>query len=759
MSDQSRPLKRKTFAVVVPLYNHERYIGAAIDSVLRQTRRVDEIIVIDDGSCDRGPEIASERLRNHAGSRFSRQPNAGAHVAINRAIEAANSDYVAILNSDDIFHPEKIERSEAIFSAQDDLDLLIGGVQVIDNEGAAVSGGPTIEWLDRAHRFLNMTGLMSLSLLHENFAVTTSNMVFRKDLWRVNSGFQALRYCHDLDFLMASALNGRIQYDSAEYISYRIHETNTIKDNIFKIRIEIAAVMANAFRECGHILSGGVNTLETHAALYELIRTKDISDLALLLSAVRPNYADRGAFYEAVVHPDKSRFYQLVLERAPISAREIGKPTSSRTEKASVAKMPSHRPGERRTGERRAGVKVPALTVAIEVSAFDKGGLEKVVLDSAIVFRQRGIIPIIVSVGAVGHLGVIAASHGVEVLQLPVSGRDLFYRELLKARNVRLTMSHFSRVGYRIFESLGIPNITFIHNVYAMLAGDALANFRADDALVDKYISVSPKATRYASQRLGVDEAKITTIPNGLILQEHRGREQSAIPTDRAQFGIKDSDYVFLNVASYNLHKAHYLMAQAIEIISGQRDDIKIVCVGNEIYPPHVRQLRDHLKSAKLESLMLMPGFYSDVAPLHKMADAFILPSFIEGWSIAMNEAMFYGKPMILSDTGGSSEVIQNDDIGILLPNEYGDVLNLDAKLLDELAYMPRDYSTAPELVRAMLRFANERQDWAMAGKSGRSKVTAQYDFSDTVDRYLDVIYSSVGADRNVKRIGSRISA
>jgi glycosyltransferase involved in cell wall biosynthesis len=391
---------------------------------------------------------------------------------------------------------------------------------------------------------------------------------------------------------------------------------------------------------------------------------------------------------------------------------------------------------------------VPALTVAIEVSAFDKGGLEKVVLDSAIVFRQRGIIPIIVSVGAVGHLGVIAASHGVEVLQLPVSGRDLFYRELLKARNVRLTMSHFSRVGYRIFESLGIPNITFIHNVYAMLAGDALANFRADDALVDKYISVSPKATRYASQRLGVDEAKITTIPNGLILQEHRGREQSAIPTDRAQFGIKDSDYVFLNVASYNLHKAHYLMAQAIEIISGQRDDIKIVCVGNEIYPPHVRQLRDHLKSAKLESLMLMPGFYSDVAPLHKMADAFILPSFIEGWSIAMNEAMFYGKPMILSDTGGSSEVIQNDDIGILLPNEYGDVLNLDAKLLDELAYMPRDYSTAPELVRAMLRFANERQDWAMAGKSGRSKVTAQYDFSDTVDRYLDVIYSSVAEFR-----------
>jgi glycosyltransferase involved in cell wall biosynthesis len=738
---RTNPGQLGTFAVVIPLYNHERYIGAAVDSVLRQDRTVDEIIVIDDGSSDQGFEIATERLRGHPRSRLWRQPNAGAHVAINRAIEAANCEYIAILNSDDIFHPEKIARSESNFQADKNLDLLIGGVQIIDAEGGTVSSGPTVDWLARAHRFLDMTRLLGLSILHENFAVTTSNMVFRKELWRRNSGFQALRYCHDLDFIMASALNGRIHYDRVEYISYRIHGTNTIKDNISKIRIEIAAVLANAFREFGHILTGGSNTLETNAALYDLIRTKDVSNLALLLSAVRPCYADRGAFYESLAKPDNAKFYQLLLECAPLSAMEIASAARSRDETVSVAEVRSCPPVRARSV-----VKASALTVAIEVSAFDKGGLEKVVLDSALVFKQRGIIPIIVSVGAVGHLGVVAASHGVEVIQLPVSGRDIFYRALLNARNVRLAISHFSRVGYTIFKSLGIPNITFIHNIYAMLAGDALANFRADDALVDMYISVSPKATSYASRKLGVDEAKITTIPNGLILHEHRAREHSAIPTARAKFGLKDTDYVFLNVASYNLHKAHYLMAQAMGIIGAQRSDIKIVCVGNEIYPPHVQQLRDHLKSARLENLMLMPGFYADVAPLHKMADAFILPSFIEGWSIAMNEAMFYEKPMILSDTGGSSEVIQSEDIGILIPNEYGDVLNLDAKLLDELAYSPRDYSTAPDLVKAMLRFANERTDWAEAGQLGRIKVVGKYDFSDVVDRYLDVMHTAVGA-------------
>jgi len=739
--DPSKAIETKSFAVIIPLYNHERYIGAAIDSVLSQSRRVDEVIVIDDGSSDNGFEIASARLIGHTGARVWRQSNAGAHVAINRGIEAADSKYVAILNSDDTFHPDKIARSEEIFRAQEDLDLLIGGVKVIDDMGVPISSGPTTDWLGRAHRFFNVTGLIGLSLLHENFAVTTSNMVFRKTLWRANSGFQGLRYCHDLDFILSSTLNGRIHYDRAEYISYRVHGTNTIKDNINKIRVEIAAVLANAFRECGHALTGGGNTSEVIAALYELIRTKDISDLALLLSAMRPKYADRGAFYKAVTSPEQIGLHLQILQRSLVFPAER---VSSEPAPINTPSTEEVRPI--RLMDCPARARASALTVAIELGSFDKGGLEKVVLDSAIVFKQRGIVPIIVSVGPVGHLGIVAASHGVEVIQLPASSRDVFYSALLRVRNVKLTMSHFSRVGYPIFRNLRIPNITFIHNVYAMLAGDALAHFKADDHLVGSYISVSPKASRYASQRLGVDGAKIITIPNGLILDEHLERDKVALLADRAQFGLQPSDYVLLNVASYNLHKAHYLMAQAMELIGRTRSDIKIVCVGNEIYPPHVSQLRDHIKARGIESLMLLPGFFADVAPFYKMADAFILPSFIEGWSIAMNEAMFYEKPMILSDTGGSSEVIQNEDIGIVVPNEYGDVLNLDAKLLDELAYEPKDYLTAPHLADAMLRFANERQKWAAAGRLGRSKVVSQYDFSNTVDRYLEVIHSAVGA-------------
>lgn len=722
-----------SFAVVIPLYNHEQYIGAAIDSVLCQSRPADEIILIDDGSIDSGFEIASRCMRGtHA--QLRRQVNAGAHVAINRAIESSTSEYIAILNSDDTFFPDKIAKCEVIFRTQSNIDLVIGGVEIIDESGIVVSSGVTIDWLNRAHEFFSLTGFIGLSLLHENFAVTTSNLVFRKDLWARNRGFQALRYCHDLDFLMTSLLNGHIHFDRSKFISYRIHKANTIKDRLSKIRVEIAAVLANSFRECGHALTDGVTNERTTAALYELIKAKDLSTLTLILSAVRSKFVDRGAFYKAVTSEEQCGVYETVLEGVLTTVEQRPSSPQRNTSADSSTGIGSNVGSFKH--KRR-------LTVAIEVSSFDKGGLEKVVLDSTMAFKERGIQAIIVSAGHVGHLGTVAAAHGVEVLQLPATGREIFYRALLKVREVNLAMSHFSRVGYKSFRDLGIPNVTFIHNVYAMLTGDALKNFKTDDHLVGMYISVSPKATRYATEKLGVDQKKIVTIPNGLIIREHEARALSAVPAERGRFGLKASDYVFLNVASYNLHKGHYLMAQAMEIVRRERSDIKLVCIGNEIYPPHVQQLKDHLKAKGLEGSMILAGFYADVAPFYKMADAFVLPSFIEGWSIAMNEAMFYAKPMILSDTGGASEVVENEDIGLVLDNEYGDVINLDSEMLDELAYSPRDYSTALNLANAMLRFVSDPLKWAEAGRLGHSKVVTRYDFSDVVARYIDIMQQS----------------
>ncbi len=380
------------------------------------------------------------------------------------------------------------------------------------------------------------------------------------------------------------------------------------------------------------------------------------------------------------------------------------------------------------------------INVVIELSAFDKGGLEKVVLDSALIF-DRDIFDItVVSIGKTGTLAVLARENGINVVELDQVDPVKQFQDILVDRKINLSVSHFSRFGYPIYKSLGIPNITYIHNVYAFLSGEPLQNFKNDDVYVDRYISVSPNATRYAVERIGLSADKIETVPNGLCVDEHVNRLASCEKLDRSMFGIKESDYVFLNVASYNLHKAHYLMADAMRTLLKKRDDIKILCIGNVIVPHHVEGFRNHLKEESLDQHLLMPGYFSNVESLHQISDAFLLPSFIEGWSIAMNEAMFYEKPLILSDTGGSSEVINNNDIGIILENEYGDIINLDSQLLDKLGYETVSYETGALLAAAMENFADNKDKWKEAGKLGKKKVVDNYDMTMVAERYTEIM-------------------
>lgn len=376
------------------------------------------------------------------------------------------------------------------------------------------------------------------------------------------------------------------------------------------------------------------------------------------------------------------------------------------------------------------------IRVVVELASFDKGGLEKVVLDQALSFNPEKFEVVIVTPGPLGHLAAQARKANLRVEQLPQIGTSAAYRALLRKIEPDVSISHFSDLGYPLFAESGIPNVTFIHNVYAFMPGNVRAAFQHNDKYVTRYISVSNKASIFAEKNLGVSRDKIVTIPNGLIIAEHEQRLLEPSKLTRSDLGIRDTDYVFLNPASYNLHKGHYLMANSLKRILKERDDIKILCIGNTIYPPHVAELTNYIERNGLKDHMLMPGYYPAVQDPMRLSDACLLPSFIEGWSIAMNEAMFYAKPMILTDIGGAAEVIENNDIGILLPTEYPDFRELNSKYLDELAYSPRSYKLEQPLAEAMKEFADHREKWSEAGQLGRRKLLDRYDFTNTMRQY-----------------------
>jgi glycosyltransferase involved in cell wall biosynthesis len=111
--------------VIIGAYNAERYLAEAIESVLAQTYRNLELIVVDDGSTDRTGEIA-ESYGDPV--RCLRQANGGMAASRNRAIPEARGNYLAFLDADDRFPPNKLEQQLAVFEADPGLDIVYGHV-------------------------------------------------------------------------------------------------------------------------------------------------------------------------------------------------------------------------------------------------------------------------------------------------------------------------------------------------------------------------------------------------------------------------------------------------------------------------------------------------------------------------------------------------------------------------------------------------------------------------------------------------------
>jgi glycosyltransferase involved in cell wall biosynthesis len=111
---------------IVRVFNSERYLREAVESVLGQTRPPEEIVVVDDGSTDGTPAILASY---GARLRVLSQTNQGAVVARNVGLRAVRGDLVAYIDGDDLWHPEKLALQVPRFQARPELDLCLGHTQ------------------------------------------------------------------------------------------------------------------------------------------------------------------------------------------------------------------------------------------------------------------------------------------------------------------------------------------------------------------------------------------------------------------------------------------------------------------------------------------------------------------------------------------------------------------------------------------------------------------------------------------------------
>ncbi|MEO8455385.1 MAG: glycosyltransferase family 2 protein [Sphingomicrobium sp.] len=127
-------------SVIVPAWNAEQTLAETLHSAAAQTHRDLEILIIDDGSTDDTAALAAEFCASDPRARLIRQKNGGLASARNCAIDAAQGDFIAPLDADDLWHPEKIERQLATFAASSaQVALVYCWYRMIDERGCVIA--------------------------------------------------------------------------------------------------------------------------------------------------------------------------------------------------------------------------------------------------------------------------------------------------------------------------------------------------------------------------------------------------------------------------------------------------------------------------------------------------------------------------------------------------------------------------------------------------------------------------------------------
>jgi glycosyltransferase involved in cell wall biosynthesis len=239
-------------SVVIPSYNHARYVQRAIRSVIEQSYPELELIIIDDGSSDDSEALIREAIADTRGRRieFQLQANAGAHNAIMRGLSLARGEILTVLNSDDYYETERIERMiSAVPHAQD--FIAFSKLRFIDDRGDFLeSDAPLQGWYDQALREAARCPTLGYALLRNNISVTSGNLLFTRALYERVGGFRHFKMCHDWDFLMRATHYVEPTYIQEPLMAYRYHETNTLRSTTHLVEEEGVAAL-NDFVKLG----------------------------------------------------------------------------------------------------------------------------------------------------------------------------------------------------------------------------------------------------------------------------------------------------------------------------------------------------------------------------------------------------------------------------------------------------------------------------------------------------------------------------
>ena len=280
-------------SIILPTYNCAAFLSHSIGTILSQTYNSYEIIVIDDGSTDNTKEVLYPFMQRIKYIRL--EQNKGLPTARNIGIRSAQGKYIAFIDADDLWLPEKLQTDIEYFETHPEVSMVYSKHINIDEKGDDL-GGNTKKQLPSGNIF---TQLFS----EQNFIITSS-VVVRKEVFETTGLFdEQLFNCQDWDMWLRIAFHFKVAGINKPLVKYRHnpHSLSKNRNNVLKYQKIIIDKIYNKFKD-------------TENGIHEKLYKKRLAS----------HYAKAGRYYLRI--GDKNRAnenFGLSLKNAPLNFRSL----------------------------------------------------------------------------------------------------------------------------------------------------------------------------------------------------------------------------------------------------------------------------------------------------------------------------------------------------------------------------------------------------------------------------------------------------
>jgi len=190
-------------SIILPTYNRKNYLERAIESVIKQTYKNWELIIVDDGSTDDSIKLIDKYILGYQNVRYMRHSNRKTPLTTNAGIQASVGNFITFLGSDDEYKPEHLSLRIEFMNNNPETDLIHGGVEII--------GSPYVKDKNDLTK-----------LIHLSECIIGGTFFGKRNVFFELNGFQNLKYSDDSDFFERAVKKFKIEkVDFPTYIYYR----------------------------------------------------------------------------------------------------------------------------------------------------------------------------------------------------------------------------------------------------------------------------------------------------------------------------------------------------------------------------------------------------------------------------------------------------------------------------------------------------------------------------------------------------------